>query len=86
MLKPDQAKPTGPNPAAGLGMQLAVGMLVFTGGGYWLDQRRGGGVAFTLVGAGLGLFYVGYEIWKVVRSLNGGNRTDTDNKTNDRRN
>ncbi len=51
-------------------MQLAVGMAVFAGGGYWLDRRRGGGVAFTLAGIGLGLFYGGYEVWKVVRELN----------------
>lgn len=60
----------GMSPAVGLGMQLAVGMAVFAGGGYWLDRRRGGGVAFTLTGIGLGLFYCGYEVWKVVRELN----------------
>jgi hypothetical protein len=59
------------NPAAGLGLQLAVGMAVFVGGGFWLDQKRGGGVLFTLLGAGLGLFYCGYEIWKLARTLNG---------------
>ncbi|MBW7908723.1 MAG: AtpZ/AtpI family protein [Kiritimatiellae bacterium] len=56
--------------AAGFGLQLAVGMVVFAGGGYWLDRRRGGGIAFTLAGVGLGLFYIGYECWKLVRLLN----------------
>lgn len=65
-----QTPPPGPGPAAGLGLQLAVGMAVFAGGGYWLDRKRGGGALFTLVGVGLGLFYGGYECWKVVRELN----------------
>lgn len=56
--------------AAGLGLQLAVGMVVFAGAGYWLDRRRGGGIAFTLAGVGLGLFYIGYECWKLIRALN----------------
>ena len=64
------SSPSGPGPAAGLGMQLAVGMLFFVGGGYWLDRKRGGGVAFTLAGVALGLFYMGYEVWKLVRAMN----------------
>ncbi len=55
--------------AVGLGSQLAVGMAVFAGLGWWVDRRRGGGVAFTLAGVFLGLFYSGYEVWKVVRAL-----------------
>lgn len=45
-------------------------MAVFAGGGFWLDRRRGGGVAFTLAGIGLGLFYGGYEVWKLIRWMN----------------
>ena len=56
-----------------LGVQMAVGMAVFAGGGYWIDQKRGGGVIFTLLGVFLGLFYMGYEVWKLVRDINGGN-------------
>ena len=55
--------------AVNLGTQLAAGMAVFAGLGYWLDRRRGGGVAFTLAGVGLALLYGGYEVWKVVRML-----------------
>ncbi len=56
--------------AIGLGSQLAVGMAVFAGLGYWLDHRQGGdGTAFTLSGIFLGLLYGGYEVWKVVRLL-----------------
>lgn len=51
------------------GFDLAVGVGVFTFGGYWLDQRRGGGMRWTLWGALLGFLYVGYELWKVLRGL-----------------
>jgi hypothetical protein len=72
----DAAKPpkTGGSMAgsrlAGTGFELAVGMAVFAFGGYWLDRRRGTGQFWTLVGAGLGLVYIAYEVWKLVRSTN----------------
>lgn len=66
-LGPEPAKR--PNPDVGLGFQLAVGMAVFTGIGYWIDRKRGGDVIFTLAGAALGLFYVGYELWKLSRRM-----------------
>ena len=56
--------------AISLGLNMAVGVVVFTLAGYWLDQRRGGGKAWTLCGIFLGLFYGAYEVWKVVRQLN----------------
>ncbi len=52
-----------------LGIQLAVGMVVFAGLGYWIDKKRGGGNAFTLIGIFLGMFYGGYEVWKLIRVL-----------------
>lgn len=69
MSKNLQIMPPGTGQAAGLGLQLAVGMAVFVGGGFWLDRKRGGGVLFTLLGIGLGLFYSLYECWKVLRGL-----------------
>lgn len=51
------------------GTQFAVAMLVFAGGGWWLDRKRGGGVALTLCGVFLALVYGGYEVWKIVRAL-----------------
>ena len=55
--------------AISLGLNMAVGVVVFTLAGYWVDQRRGGGKAWTLCGIFLGLFYGAYEVWKVVRQL-----------------
>jgi hypothetical protein len=56
--------------AISLGLNMAVGVVVFTLAGYWVDQRRGGGKAWTLCGIFMGLFYGAYEVWKVVRQLN----------------
>lgn len=58
------------NSALTLGFSMAVGMGMFAGLGWWLDHRRGGGVLWTTVGAGLGLLYIAYETWKVVREVN----------------
>ncbi|MEI7435246.1 MAG: AtpZ/AtpI family protein [bacterium] len=58
------------NPALTLGFSMAVGMGIFAGLGWWLDRRRGGGVVWTLIGVGVGLLYIAYETWKVVREVN----------------
>jgi len=50
-----------------LGLNMAVGVAVFTLLGYWADQKWGGGQIWTLVGIFLGLFYCGYEVWKILR-------------------
>ncbi|HMO99673.1 MAG TPA: AtpZ/AtpI family protein [Kiritimatiellia bacterium] len=66
------AKPPSPAKAAavGLGYQFLAAMLIFVGGGYYLDQRRGGeSHLFTLIGVALAFLYSGYEVWKVVRIL-----------------
>ena len=61
-----------PGAAAGLGLDLAVGMAVFAFGGYWLDRRRGTGQFWTLCGVFLGLVYAAYEVWKSIRALDPG--------------
>jgi F0F1-type ATP synthase assembly protein I len=58
--------------AAGLGIDLLAGMLLFIMGGYWLDQRRGTGVFWTLCGMFLGLIYGAYEVWKTIRGIDTG--------------
>ena len=50
---------------------MAGGVVVFTLAGYYLDQKRGGGKAWTLCGIFMGLFYGAYEVWKVVRQISG---------------
>lgn len=68
-------KPPGARQQAGIGaamsfgMTFAAGMAAFTALGWWIDKRRGGGQAFTLAGMFAGLFYGGYEVWKLVRQL-----------------
>lgn len=53
-----------------LGLTFAVGVAVFSFGGFLLDQRRGGGILFTLVGLLLGLALGAYETWRVIQMLN----------------
>jgi hypothetical protein len=55
--------------AMSLGTQLAVGMLFFTWLGSYVDRKRGHGHGFTLAGIFVGLFYCGYEVWKLIRQL-----------------
>ena len=59
-----------------LGTQLAVGMALFAWLGMYVDKRRGGGSAGTLIGIFLGLFYGAYEVWKLARNLNEAARSD----------
>ena len=56
--------------AIGFGYQFTAAIIVCAGLGYYLDHRRGGeGIAFTLGGLFLGLFYGGYELWKIIRRM-----------------
>jgi hypothetical protein len=55
--------------ALALGTNMVAGMALFTFLGYKVDQRRGGGRTCTLIGMFLGLFYGGYEVWKLVRQI-----------------
>lgn len=69
------ADPKSPEPsrrygaAMSLGTNLAAGIVGCTLVGVWLDRRFGTGQRCTLGGVALGLLYAGYEVWKVVRSL-----------------
>ena len=54
-------------PGISLGINIAVGMALFTFIGNWIDNKLGDGHFWILVGMFLGLFYCGYEIWKLIR-------------------
>ena len=83
MVKP-QEKPVFSGGAMGLGSTILAAMLIFPGGGYWLDQKMGGGVGFTLGGVGLAVFYIGYELWKLNRALTEGDtESNKDSGTSD---
>ena len=52
-----------------IGLNVAVGIGGFTYLGYWLDKKQE--TAFWIfVGLALGLFYLGYEIWKLIKDTN----------------
>ena len=57
------------SPAANFGLNFAVGMAIFSFVGYKIDQKRGDGSAFTLIGMFLGLIYGGYEVWKLTHPV-----------------
>ena len=64
---PDAGKGPGPMRYAGLGIQLAVSLLVFVLVGQWADRKLGTGGIITIVAAFLGF---GLTMYSIVRSLN----------------
>jgi F0F1-type ATP synthase assembly protein I len=65
---PDPGRKPGPGPMkyAGLGIQLAVSLLVFVWIGQWLDRKLGTGGLVTVVAAFLGF---GGTMYWLIRSL-----------------
>jgi len=57
-------------PAVSLGLTMGVGVAFFSYLGFKVDERRGGGQIFTLIGIFLGLIYCAYEVWKVIQNNN----------------
>jgi F0F1-type ATP synthase assembly protein I len=55
--------------AISLGITLAVGVGLFSFLGYYIDQKRGTGMFWTLCGVVTGLAYGAYEVWRVTRLL-----------------
>jgi hypothetical protein len=55
--------------AVGLGTNILAGVAGLTLLGYWIDGKRGTGVAWTLSGLALGFAYSIYEIWKAIRLI-----------------
>jgi len=72
--KKDKQSPQNPQTNSlllNLGLNMAVGMAAFSLAGYYLDQKTGEKGYWTLGGMFLGLFYCGYEVWKLIRRNNG---------------
>ena len=53
---------------ASLGLNLVAGMIVFSYLGHLADKRFDISPWGLLSGMFLGLFYGGYEVWKIIRS------------------
>ena len=70
MDNPDNNDPhrTNYDDAITLGLSIAFGMIFFLWLGHWLDKKQGG-YFWTIVGFLLGLFYCGYELWKMIRKI-----------------
>jgi F0F1-type ATP synthase assembly protein I len=64
---PGGRKPPGPMRYAGLGVQLAVTLVVFVFVGQWADRKLGTGGILTIVAAFLGF---GGAMYSLIRSLN----------------
>ena len=62
-------KPNEQFPHIDLGLRLAVGMGGFTWLGFWLSNKYASD-GWLYAGIFLGLFYFGYEIWKLIKETN----------------
>lgn len=82
--KPPESNTASPGSGAAIafGTQFAAGMAFFTAIGWWIDHRRAeGSQAFTLAGIFLGLFYGGYELWKLIRAIQAADTKPKDSGT-----
>lgn len=59
-------------PYLGMGMALAVTLLLAVGAGHWMDKRFGTAPIFVLGGAAFGLFAVFYHLYKAYKMVTGG--------------
>ena len=66
-LEPNARKNPGPMRYAGLGIQLAVSLLLFVWIGQWADRKLGTGGLLTILAALLGF---GGTMYSVIRRLN----------------
>ncbi len=64
-MKKSDPQPT--IPAISLGLNMAGGMTFFTLLGYWMGKKFNHEY-WLLGGIFLGLFYCGYEVWKLIRN------------------
>jgi F0F1-type ATP synthase assembly protein I len=54
-------------PYVGMGLALAVTLLLAVGGGYWIDKKFGTSPLFVLAGAVFGLLAVFYHVYKAYK-------------------
>jgi F0F1-type ATP synthase assembly protein I len=66
-LEPNSRKNPGPMRYAGLGIQLAISLLLFVWIGQWADRKLGTGGLLTILAALLGF---GGTMYSVIRRLN----------------
>ena len=52
-----------------LGWMIALNMLLFTGGGLWLDRHFGTAPILLLIGVFVGFFGSGYTVYRAVKNL-----------------
>jgi len=71
---PGGRKSPGPMRYAGLGIQLAVSMVVFVLVGQWLDRRLGTGGIVTILAAFLGFGGTMYSLIRTLNKKDGGDR------------
>jgi len=69
-----------------LGINIAAGMALFTFAGNWIDKKLGNQHFWILIGVFLGLFYCGYEIWKLIRRSNNNQKDNIDIQANENKN
>ncbi|MCA1669706.1 MAG: AtpZ/AtpI family protein [Thermomicrobia bacterium] len=58
--------------ATQIGFGVAVPLLIFVGGGAFLDKKTGHSPLFLLIGLVIGLIGAGYELFDLVRKLPAG--------------
>ena len=68
-----------PNPAAQLGIVIAVAITGATLAGVWLDKRLETGFICTIGGLVLAMIFVVYELWKLNRSVYKDQENDDEN-------
>lgn len=67
--------------ATQLGFGVAVPLILFVGGGAFLDRKTGTSPLFLLIGLVVGLIGAGYEIYDLVRKLPTGKRPPPNRQT-----
>ncbi len=70
--EPGGAKSPGPMRYAGLGIQLAVTLVVFVLAGQWADRKLGTGGIITIIAAFLGFGGTMYSLIRTLTKKDGG--------------